>query len=129
MSVMVGRKHFDKAIEKVAVTIPFSRSLGSSKIELTANLGKVKYDESSKICRWEIENIPKDKTPQLEGKVQLSGGVSPPESNPIIIVDFEISMWSASGIAVDSLLLKGEDYKPYKGVKILTKAGSFQVRS
>ena len=126
---MVGRKHVDKNIEKISITIPFSRSLGSSKIELSANYGRVKYDDSSKICRWEIDTLPKDKTPQLEGKIALGYGISPPEANPVIIVDFEILMWSASGISVDSLLLKGEDYKPYKGVKLVTKAGTFQVRT
>eukprot|EP01091_Cochliopodium_minus_P014385 TRINITY_DN4876_c0_g4_i1.p1 TRINITY_DN4876_c0_g4~~TRINITY_DN4876_c0_g4_i1.p1 ORF type:complete len:419 (+),score=106.41 TRINITY_DN4876_c0_g4_i1:45-1301(+) len=129
VSLMVGRKHSDKNIEKISLTIPFSRSLGSSKIELTANYGKVKYDDSLKICRWEIDQLPKDKSPILEGKVSLAYGIPPPESNPVVIVDFEIQSWSASGISVDSLLLKGEDYKPYKGVKLITRSGTFQVRT
>ena len=30
---------------------------------------------------------------------------------------------------VDALALSGEKYKPYKGVRFVTKAGRFQVRS
>ena len=34
-----------------------------------------------------------------------------------------------TGLKVDALTLSGEKYKPYKGVRFVTKAGRFQVRS
>jgi len=65
----------------------------------------------------------------LQGSVSLAPGQPIPESAPICLVDFKVTMFSASGIRVDSLTLHNENYKPYKGVRTITKAGKFQVRS
>jgi len=128
VNVMVGPKHVtDKPIESVVLTIPFSKNSGSA--TLSANVGTVQYDEITKVCKWSIGKLPKDKTPMLEGTVNLSPGTPPPESNPVVTIDFRISMFSTSGLRVDSLTLHNEKYNPYKGVRSLTKAGKFQIRS
>ena len=54
--------------------------------------------------------------------------MSVPESNPSINVNFTISQMAVSGLKVSRLDLYGEKYKPFKGVKYVTKAGRFQVR-
>ena len=33
----------------------------------------------------------------------------------------------AAGLKIDALTMSGEKYKPYKGVRFVTKAGRFQV--
>ena len=43
-------------------------------------------------------------------------------------VQFAISQLAVSGLKVNRLDMYGEKYKPFKGVKYLTKAGRFQVR-
>ncbi|KAJ1955074.1 hypothetical protein GGI12_005645 [Dipsacomyces acuminosporus] len=43
-------------------------------------------------------------------------------------VDFEVSGFSASSLKVESLRMFREAYKLFKGVRYVTKAGSFQVR-
>ena len=43
----------------------------------------------------------------LNGGVTLVGGSETPESGPIILVDFKIVMFSASGLKVDALTLSG----------------------
>jgi len=58
----------------------------------------------------------------------LQGTASIPESNPTISVGFVISQMAISGLKVSRLDLFGEKYKPFKGVKYMTKAGRFQVR-
>jgi AP-3 complex subunit mu len=63
----------------------------------------------------------------MEGTVSLQG--PPPESNPVIQVGFKITMFTSSGLKVDGLTLYNEGYKPYKGVRSVTKAGKFHVRS
>ena len=43
-------------------------------------------------------------------------------------LQFSISQLAVSGLKVNRLDMYGEKYKPFKGVKYLTKAGRFQVR-
>eukprot|EP01102_Stenamoeba_stenopodia_P008024 TRINITY_DN2275_c0_g1_i1.p1 TRINITY_DN2275_c0_g1~~TRINITY_DN2275_c0_g1_i1.p1 ORF type:complete len:418 (+),score=72.55 TRINITY_DN2275_c0_g1_i1:178-1431(+) len=130
VSVMVGAKNtMGKTLENVAVTIPFSKAVASS--NLTANIGTVQFNDLTKVCKWTVGKIEKDlvKTPMLQGSVALAPGQGVPEAAPICLVDFKVTMFSASGIRVDSLTLHNENYKPYKGVRTITKAGKFQVRS
>ena len=47
--------------------------------------------------RWEIGKVPKEQTPCLNGNVSLVLGSETPESEPTILVDFKIVMFSASG--------------------------------
>ncbi|GAM29040.1 hypothetical protein SAMD00019534_122160, partial [Acytostelium subglobosum LB1] len=126
VNVMVGQKvGSDKSIESVFVNIPFPKSV--SAINLTANVGSHIVEDSTKTVKWDIGKIPKDKTPMLTGNVNLTPGQPIPESNPSIMVQFKIVMYAISGIGVNSLSCS-EKYKPYKGVRCITKAGKFQVR-
>lgn len=50
------------------------------------------------------------------------------ETNPSINVQFNIPQLAVSGLKVNRLDMYGEKYKPFKGVKYLTKAGKFQIR-
>lgn len=43
-------------------------------------------------------------------------------------VHFSISQLAVSGLKVNRLDMYGERYKPFKGVKYITKAGKFQIR-
>jgi len=43
-------------------------------------------------------------------------------------VQFTISQLAVSGLKVNRLDMYGEKYKPFKGVKYITKAGRFQIR-
>lgn len=38
-------------------------------------------------------------------------------------------MFSTSGLKISALTVANERYKPYKGVKSITKSGKFQIRS
>eukprot|EP01113_Clastostelium_recurvatum_P044457 TRINITY_DN750_c0_g1_i1.p1 TRINITY_DN750_c0_g1~~TRINITY_DN750_c0_g1_i1.p1 ORF type:complete len:415 (+),score=112.24 TRINITY_DN750_c0_g1_i1:51-1295(+) len=128
VNVMVGIKNVgnDKPVEGVVITIPFPKSILST--NLSANVGAVNYDEVTKICTWNIGKIPRDKTPQLQGSVSLPPGGPPPDGNPTLTAQFKIMMYASSGIKVSSLACS-ERYKPYKGVRTITKAGKFQIRS
>jgi len=44
-------------------------------------------------------------------------------------VNFQIPNHSVSGISVSSVTITGEGYKPFKGVKYITKAGRFSIRT
>ncbi|EGC38186.1 clathrin-adaptor medium chain apm 3 [Dictyostelium purpureum] len=129
VNITVGHKGFNNnklIIEEVIATIPFSKSTSSA--NLTVNTGSFSIDESTKVCRWNIGKIPKEKTPFLQGSVSLIAGSAPPESNPSIMLQFRVPQYSISGLNIESLACS-EKYKPFKGVKSVTKAGKFQVRS
>lgn len=50
------------------------------------------------------------------------------DTNLSINVQFSITQLALSGLKVNRLDMYGEKYKPFKGVKYLTKAGKFQIR-
>jgi len=139
VNIMVGPKNNQgKVIEEVVITIPFPKSVTTA--NLTANFGYINYDDIAKIAKWFVGRLPVNKTPMLEGTVQFppitnsitssgSGNASIDNSNPILSVEFKINMLSASGLRVDTLSLHNERYKPFKGVRSVTKGGKFYVRS
>lgn len=47
---------------------------------------------------------------------------------PTIQMNWKVPSASVSGLAVASLQLTNEKYKPYKGVRAVAKAGKFQIR-
>ena len=99
----------------------------------------------SKLLSWDVGKIDASKLPNLRGSVNLITGATPEPTNPsirwiidcqsqlvnyfsIFSVQFAISQLAVSGLKVNRLDMYGEKYKPFKGVKYLTKAGRFQVR-
>jgi len=125
VSVMVGLKNTGgKAVEDVTLIVQFPKSITTA--SLTATFGTIQYDEQTKTAKWIIGKMPKEKSPQMDGT--LSPSVTP-ETPTIITSEFKIVMYTASGLKVDSLSLQNEKYKPYKGVRSITKAGKFQVRT
>ncbi len=61
-------------------------------------------------------------------QVNLVSGATAPDSNPTMSLSFYMSQIAISGLKVSRLDLYGEKYKPFKGVKYVTKAGRFQIR-
>jgi len=128
VSVMVGLKNTQgKVVEDTKITIQFSKSVATA--NLTSPIGTIAFDEMTKTARWTIGKIPKDKSPLLEGNVSLVSGMSTPDSMPVISAEFKIVMFTVSGLKVDSLAVHNEKYKPYKGVRSVTKAGKFYART
>jgi len=116
-----------KTLEDVVILIPFPKN--SSGNSLSCNIGNVQFNDMTKICKWMVPKWPKDRTPTLEGSVSLENTTKAPEANPILTIEFKMNTWSASGLKVDSLQVTGERYKPYKGVRAITKGGKFHVKS
>ena len=88
----------------------------------------VVYDPIIKEVEWHIGRIPKDKLPVLSGTVLLGPGRSARELSLSLFVTFKVTMYSASGLKDASLRVENEEYQPYKGVRSITRAGTFEVR-
>ena len=112
-------------MEEVAIIIPFPKTVRTAKISV--NIGTIIYDEAGKIAKWSLGKVDTLKKPQLQASLELEGNVKP-ESNPNLTVEWKIPLASVSGLSVSGLSLTGEAYRPYKGVRNITKSGRFQVR-
>jgi len=125
VQIMVGSKVGEKAVTDVVIYLPLPKNTINT--SLSANVGSVKHDPTTKLCRWEIGKIPVERTPMLEGTITLPPDFVPDES-PTVRADFQVKMMTVSGLKVDGLAIRGVKYKPFKGVRSVTEAGKFQVR-
>jgi AP-3 complex subunit mu len=113
-------------VEEVALVIPFSKNVRTA--NLTVSVGAILFDESTKIAKWTIGKLAADKTPTLNGTILLIPN-SVSEEAPPIQMNWKVPMASVSGLAIASLHLTNEKYKPYKGVRTIAKSGKFQIRT
>ncbi|KAK9511455.1 hypothetical protein O3M35_000107 [Rhynocoris fuscipes] len=128
LDLTVGPKQtIGRTVENVVVEIPMPKSV--SNCALICNQGKYSFDPVSRLLVWDVGRIDVTKLPNLQGSVGYQGGMgSAIESKPTINVKFTINQMAVSGLKVNRLDMYGEKYKPFKGVKYITKAGKFQIR-
>lgn len=101
-------------------------------VNLSPNQGKYSFDPISKLLVWDVGKMEVHQgksLPTVKGTIVLQSGSPVPDSNPNILVKFNISQFAISGLKVNRLDMFSEKYRPFKGVKYLTKAGNFQVRT
>lgn len=126
--ISVGpRAGLGKVLENVTVTCELPKTVMN--MSLVPSNGKYNFDSVKKLLTWEVGRIDASKTPSLKGNLTFQTGCSLPESNPPVHVNFTISQMSLSGIKFGKLDIYGEKYKPFKGVKYVTRAGKFQIRT
>ena len=116
--------------------------------------GKYSFDPTTRLLQWNVGKIELGKPPTIKGTVcvsslhtkisliQVSVSGTGTVETPPITVKFKINQLAVSGsnpnhfhkmhilgLKVNRLDMYGEKYKPFKGVKYITKAGKFQVRT
>lgn len=157
LDITVGPKTtLGRTVEGVRLEIGMPK--GVLNCALFASQGKYTYDPVQKLLHWDVGRLDVAKLPNLRGTVSVavptaaaqasaaqasaaagaapSGGAgSMPgagglglEANPSVNVHFSIPQLAVSGLKVNRLDMYGEKYKPFKGVKYVTKAGKFQIR-
>ncbi|XP_014662928.1 PREDICTED: AP-3 complex subunit mu-2-like [Priapulus caudatus] len=128
LELNVGPKQtMGKMVENVVLEMTMPKSVLN--ISLHPSQGKYTFDPHSKNMSWEVGKVEPGKTPSLKGSITTQSGSSVPDANPPITVQFTIPQLTVSGLKVNRLDMYGEKYKPFKGVKYITKAGRFQVRT
>ena len=119
-------------IEDVSIIIPFPKFVRTASLNVTA--GNIIYDEAGKIAKWVIGKLDEKKRPQLSGTMILEDGNEDMDisiengEQPPLLVTWKILLASVSGLNVSGLSVTGEKYKPYKGVRNITRSGTFQIR-
>jgi len=127
LDITVGPKQtMGRTVENVKIEIPMHKSVLNC--SLTSNQGKYSFDPVSKLLMWEVGKIDQTKLPNIKGNVNFVTGARPEDVHANISVHFSINQLAVSGLKVNRLDMYGEKYKPFKGVKYITKAGKFQVR-
>ncbi|KHN79586.1 AP-3 complex subunit mu-1 [Toxocara canis] len=126
IELTVGPKQsMGKILEEVVVEMTMPKAVQNC--NLVAGAGKYSFDPTTKILQWNVGKIELGKPPTLKGPVSVSGTAT--VEPPPITVKFKINQLAVSGLKVNRLDMYGEKYKPFKGVKYITKAGKFQVRT
>ena len=123
-SLCVPNRKVALVIEDVSLAIPFPKCVKTA--TLSATVGTVLYDEATKIAKWTIGKLAANANPQLTGSMVIQGAI---EESPPIQVTWKVPVASISGIQIAALQLTNERYKPYKGVRTITKSGRFQIRT
>lgn len=127
LDITVGPKTtLGRVIEGVKLEISLPKSILNCL--LVVNQGKYTFDPVQKLLHWDVGRIDSAKLPNIRGQITVSPGTTNLDSNPTINVQFNISQMAVSGLKVNRLDMYGEKYKPFKGVKYVTKAGKFQIR-
>ncbi|XP_071442840.1 AP-3 complex subunit mu-1 [Hetaerina americana] len=127
IDITVGPKQtVGRTVDSVILEIPMPKAVLS--IGATATQGRVSFDPTTKVLLWDVGRIDPSRLPTLKGNIFLQPGSPAIESNPAINVQFTINQLAVSGLKVNRLDMYGEKYKPFKGVKYITKAGRFQIR-
>ncbi|KAM9364095.1 AP-3 complex subunit mu-1 [Pholidichthys leucotaenia] len=128
LDITIGPKQtMGKTVEGLVVTVHMPKTVLNA--NLTASQGNYTFDLTTKVLVWDIGKLNPQKLPNLKGTLNMQIGVPKPEENPSINIDLKIQQLAISGLKVNRLDMYGEKYKPFKGVKYVTKAGNFQVRT
>ncbi|EQC27242.1 hypothetical protein SDRG_14958 [Saprolegnia diclina VS20] len=117
------------AAEEITVEVTFPKSVRT--VDANTDVGSCLFDDATKTLKWTVGKINPKKilTPTLKGNIVLVQNAAIPDEKPIVLLGFKVPMTTVSGLTVETLVLSNERYKPYKGVRTLTKAGRFQIRT
>lgn len=102
----------------------------TARARLTVGIGSAKYVPEHNAIVWRVRRFPGGSEVVLNGEIELimstknKAWVRPP-----ISVDFQVPMFTASGLHVRSLkIYERTNYQTTKWVRYVTRAGSYQVR-
>jgi AP-3 complex subunit mu len=125
-SLVIPNRKGSLLIEDVTLSILFPKCVKTA--TLSATIGTVLYDEATKVAKWTVGKLTMtgNRAPQLTGSMVIQGAL---EELPPIQVTWKVPIASVSGIQIAALQLTNERYRPYKGVRTITKAGRYQVRA
>lgn len=127
LDIQIGLKRIaGKTLENVTLEITLPKNVSNT--ALNQSQGKYSFDANTKLFIWDIGKL-EGKTASIKGTLNLSPNMAAPDVSPSILVKFVMNQSSLSDVRVNRLDMFGEKYKPFKGVKYISKAGTFQIRT
>eukprot|EP00842_Homolaphlyctis_polyrhiza_P002462 jgi/Hompol1/3216/HPOL_001534-RA len=114
--------------QSLVIKIPTPLNTSSAKINITA--GKAKYNGGENSIVWKIARCQGHEELRLTAEAELTATtVKKAWSRPPISLDFQVHMFTASGLMVRFLkIFEKSNYQTVKWVRYMTKAGSYQIR-
>eukprot|EP00744_Colponema_vietnamica_P005789 GILI01008446.1.p1 GENE.GILI01008446.1~~GILI01008446.1.p1 ORF type:complete len:430 (+),score=112.44 GILI01008446.1:49-1338(+) len=112
----------------VVIKVPCPKNTAVANIFVGA--GKAKYEPEHSAIVWRIRRFPGDTEYVLRAEVDLAATTSEKQwSKPPISMDFQVPMFTASGLRVRYLrIYEKSNYKTTKWIRYITRAGSYQHR-
>jgi len=112
----------------VVIKIPVPKN--TSKAKIKNSFGRAKYEPEQNAIVWRIKKFPGKATCMLSSDMELVRTVRPKAwDRPAINVDFQVPMFTASGVHVRFLRVYDKSgYHTNRWVRYITKAGGYQVK-
>lgn len=127
LELQIGPKRMaGKVLENVSLEIVMPQNV--TNVALNQSQGKHSYDTATKTFTWDVGKL-EGKSVSIKGSLSLNPSVTAPDVSPSILIKFVINQASLSEVRVNRLDMFGESYKPFKGVKYISRAGVFQMRT
>jgi AP-3 complex subunit mu len=116
-------------LDEVQIIVPLPKNAIGSKV--TTNHGSVAFNPTTKELVWSVGKFDNKshKTPSMSGNIQLDSNQKTPDTTPAVLVKFKLPLIAYSNMKVDQVVIKNETYKPFKGVRYVTIAGKYQIRT
>jgi AP-2 complex subunit mu-1 len=112
----------------VVIKIPVPKNTAKAKIK--AMFGRAKYEPEQNAIVWRVKRFPGKAECIINAEVELMQTVrAKPWSRPPINVEFQVPMFTSSGVHVRFLRVYDKSgYHTQRWVRYITKAGNYQVR-
>jgi AP-2 complex subunit mu-1 len=112
----------------VVIKIPVPKNTAKAKIK--ALFGRAKYEPEQQAIVWRVKRFPGKAECHINAEVELMPTVRPKAwSRPPINVEFQVPMFTASGVHVRFLRVYDKSgYHTQRWVRYITKAGNYQIR-
>ena len=137
LNCMVGLRHGgmslsdkERSIHRLTINIPLPPQTDAININGVSH-GTHSFNTATKILTWKIGQLTGNTT-SLSGEfffTQSSAESVTEGTGEAVTVEFQIPDFTWTGVKVDSVSILNESYKSYKGVKYVTRAGRFIIRT
>jgi AP-2 complex subunit mu-1 len=113
----------------VAISVPVPPNTANCRIAV--GIGRAKYEPEKNAVVWRVKRFPGGTEVVLNGEIEMVASTKGKAwVRPPIQVDFQVPMFTASGLHVRSLkIYERSNYQTTKWVRSVTRAGSYQIRT
>jgi AP-2 complex subunit mu-1 len=103
----------------------------TANVNVVVGIGRAKYEPEKNAVVWRVKRFPGGSEVVLNGEILLIASTKNKAwARPPIAVDFQVPMFTASGLHVRSLkIYERSNYQTTKWVRYVTRAGSYQIRT
>ncbi|KAH9917446.1 clathrin adaptor mu subunit [Fomitopsis serialis] len=129
--VVTVKTNFSNKLSATNVVLKIPTPLNTTNVDCKVASGKAKYDPAENVVIWKIPRIQGGQEVTFSAHAALTSTTTRQVwARPPIDVDFQVLMFTASGLIVRFLkVFEKGNYQSIKWVRYLTKAsGSYQIR-